>query len=76
MMDQISSELESSLNKRRESRGHAMPSSVNPISVAKGKKSAPPAPPGHPATNRVKQNEEAEMVEVVVNSETERYRMG
>ena len=53
-----------------------MPSSVNPISVAKGKKSAPPAPPGHPATNRVKQNEEAEMVEVVVNSETERYRMG
>ena len=70
MMDQISSELESSLNKRRESRGHEMPSSVNPSSAAKGKKSAAPAPPG------IKQNEEAEMVEVVVKSETERYRMG
>jgi len=65
MMGQMSSELESRLNKREEPRGQAMTSFGDPGPVSRGKKSAAPAAPG------IKFNERAEVVEVEVKSETE-----
>ena len=69
MMGQMGSELESRLHKNEERRGKSMTSFEDQGQVSRGKKSAAPAAPG------IKFNERAEVVEVEVKSETERYRI-
>ena len=69
MMGQMGSELESRLNISEERRGKVLSSFEDQGQVSRGKKSAAPAAPG------IKFNERAEVVEVEVKSETERYRI-